>query len=105
MNVVVTNRIGWGDRACSLCGHCEEDVIHLFKECHVSRALAFASKWNLHTSSLTGGSSLEMVRNLLSKNNSHLEVLIKACFLGLVWTLRNGVVYGDQWNFETVLLK
>lgn len=67
VNLVVAGRVGKGDQACSLYGQREEEVIHLFIECHVFRALAFVSKWSLWTSSLIGGSPKEMVQNLLSK--------------------------------------
>lgn len=68
-------------------------MLHLFRDFHVSRALAFASKWSLRTSSLVGNSPKEIVRNMLSiigGNDGYLDVLIKVCFLLSVWMLGMG---------------
>lgn len=62
----MAHKVGRGDRACSLFGQHEDDVLHLFRKCHVSRALAFASKWSLLMSSLAGDSLKDIVRNLFS---------------------------------------
>lgn len=108
VNMVVANKIRRGDRKCSLCGSQEMDILHLFRDYHVSRALAFASKWSLQTSTLIEDSPQDFVKHVLSSsggNYGFLDVLVKVCFLYYVWMLRNGVVYGGIWDFESDLFK
>lgn len=40
---VIVDRLGGGDTSCSLFGQEDENAIHLFKYCFVSRAIVFAS--------------------------------------------------------------
>lgn len=42
---VIANRLGLQDRSCSLCEVEVESALHISKECHCIRSLAFASKW------------------------------------------------------------
>lgn len=58
--------------------------------------------------SLIGDSLKEIVKHMLSDSGGKfdlLTMLIKVCFLYSVSMLRNGVVYGGNWKFESALAK
>lgn len=101
VNMVVVNRVGRGDRACSRRGQQEEDVLHLFKECHISRALAFASKWSLRTSSLARDSPKEIVRNLLSMLGGKEKMITWEFWLKFTFCILSGF-WGMRWSLEGV---
>lgn len=42
---ILGQRVGCRDLLCSLCGLEEETTTHLFRDCHISWAVAFAWKW------------------------------------------------------------
>lgn len=42
---LLTKRLGGGDIGCVLCGAEVETIMHLFKDCHCIRAMAFGSNW------------------------------------------------------------
>lgn len=80
---MVANRIGIGDTICGLYGQEEEDVLHLFKKCLVSRAFDFASK---------GNNIKDMIKQLWldhSSTGSLLKLLIISCLWYSIWHLRN----------------
>lgn len=55
-------RLGSNDLACILCGLENETLVHLFKDCHISRVVAFAGKWGYQLDSLEG----DLMENILS---------------------------------------
>lgn len=65
VNVVLVSRMGKGEVNCSLCGQSPEEVMHLFRECSISRSFAFASKWSLRLDAIPRASPKDFVQNIL----------------------------------------
>lgn len=66
LNKTLVEKMGGRDALCVLCGLEDDSSSNLFTKCHVSSALAFASRLSVRLETLCSSSSVAMVRMILS---------------------------------------
>lgn len=96
-NKLLFDRIGGGEAMCTLCGEAPESLGHLFLECNVSRAIAYACKWGLKLQSF-GGMDMSTFISFILKDQGGSETtptpLIFVSYLYVVWVQRNKIRFG-----------
>lgn len=85
----ITDRIGHGENQCAICGAAMETYLHLFKECHGVRALAFASQWRFHLDYMEATNYQDLLKMCISPQGSlttfGLENEFVSTFLSTLW--------------------
>lgn len=85
------------DSNCALCEEAEETLLHLFRGCHVTRAIDFASRWGVRLDGRNNDNIIEFIKGCLEVKSSPrrasmeerlLPVILSSLFYN-VWSLRN----------------
>lgn len=90
---VLNKRWSLLDDACCLCGDFEETTIHLFKECMVTRAVAYGGRWGLKIDQIYCNNLIDLVSWSLSVRHTGWEKevlpIVVVSFLYTIWRFMN----------------
>lgn len=82
--------------------------MHLFKNCHVARAIGFASKWCILFDDLPGNNIKDIIKAIwLDHDGAGLicKLLIVTCLWYSIWHMRNEVQFWGKLDMRQVVLK
>lgn len=107
---VLQKRFNEIDTVCSICGkEAEYSLTHLFRECQITRLLAFRSKWGLGMGNCENGEDLvgvgldpNMVDLPQGVNNQFISVFWVTLFY-CVWNYRNGMLFASGKRLEETI--
>lgn len=103
----LTNLLGTGEALCPVCQKAEEIELHLFKECEITKLIAFGSMWNCNLKAW----EVSLIKELLSLClNPPLEysfglekekfTIFFANLFYLMWNIRNNFVHLQPKPFD-----
>lgn len=109
---IIKEKTDKGNAVCFLCGVEIEDSIHIFKQCHFIRALAFASKWGCRLDNWDVNDIkhwiwfyVEPVRRAIPEPLDTLAVtLFLASLLYIVWHYRNEELFKGKIQLSQAML-
>lgn len=106
---ILNQRIGMADTTCWLCGDQVESLMHLFKYCNFTRAIALAGKWGIRLD----GVGCNLVEDLVAwcfesgglsgYDFGAPKYLIFVSLFYVIWTTRNKNIFGTCPNVALVV--
>nr|XP_048325739.1 uncharacterized protein LOC125421294 [Ziziphus jujuba var. spinosa] len=108
---LIFTRIGKGDRNCVWCEDKEETLLHIFKDCHFIRRLAFASNWGCRLENWNVSNTKELVEMCINpitaggcqgKDKRSISIFLTT-LLYFTWLCRNEKVFSDSFPSQDML--
>ena len=107
---VIHQRTGKGERCCVLCGFEHESYLHVFKDCHAIRSIAFRSKWGCKLDAMEAQYIQSLVklcvlpkREVQDGLTSKFISIFLACLFYSIWNFKNEKIFENKKHITQVI--